>query len=184
MLRLVWCSLLLLLLLALSAAGFGFLLPSTSAGRRQPARLLALSAQQDPFRPVRSSVDPIAINALNSALFGGSSSVEVALEEAISKRMASDEHSLTAEELSDLQSKVLGVFRDLDDLRVALESAVDSTPFIKKYGMEGDYGLGSDLSSNPLTQMQHAECLLALYMLRSGDTPQFIDEEKLGVLSR
>jgi hypothetical protein len=52
--------------------------------------------------------------------------------------------------------------------------------------MTGEYGVSDDLDQNPLVQLNHAECLLALYMVHKeglGATPQFVDAEKLGVLS-
>lgn len=61
--------------------------------------------------------------------------------------------------------------------------------------MLSDYGMGDDLDGNPLAQMNHAECLLALYMLhkeedssRGGEAPRpppvidFLDADRLEVL--
>ena len=71
------------------------------------------------------------------------------------------------------------------ELRFLLAAAVARSSFIAKYGMQSDYGVSEDIDDNPLVQMNHAECLLALYMLHKegqGAVPGFIDDEKLAVL--
>ena len=74
----------------------------------------------------------------------------------------------------------------MEGLRNLLEAAVKKNKFIEKYGMQADYGMSADLGENPLAQMNHAECLLALHMMFVEGVPErveFLDAEKKEVLS-
>lgn len=57
--------------------------------------------------------------------------------------------------------------------------------------MQSEYGISDNLEGDPLEQMNHVECLLALYMLHKEETQDgekmvteidFLDAEKLKVL--
>ncbi|CAM9938580.1 unnamed protein product [Phaeothamnion confervicola] len=66
-----------------------------------------------------------------------------------------------------------------------LDAAVSKAAFVRKYGLEGGYGIGPNVSSDPLLQLHQAECLLALYLMRrhGGDAPvDFLDAERRDVL--
>jgi hypothetical protein len=92
---------------------------------------------------------------------------------------------LTQEEQQVLEQRVRGVAASAHELRFLLAAAVARNAFITKHGMQVDYGVSDDVDDNPLTQMNNAECLLALYMLHKegqGHTPAFIDSDKLAVL--
>lgn len=60
------------------------------------------------------------------------------------------------------------------------------TPSIAKYGMLADYGMTDNVEDDPLSQLNQAECLLALYMLHKekvGVTAvDFLDNDRLEVL--
>lgn len=82
----------------------------------------------------------------------------------------------------------------IDVTLMNLSTRAPRTPFIAKYGMEADYGVSSNLESDPLTQINHVECLLALHILCNEDQPanpaerpgtiDFIDTDKLDVLQQ
>ncbi|CAM9313572.1 unnamed protein product [Choristocarpus tenellus] len=139
---------------------------------------------RDQFRPKRASVEPVIINTLVRVFFKGKNAA-TAVEDVLEERGSSEEWQLTNDERELVQHRVYGVSDNLQELRFLLATVVARNPFIAKYGMESEYGVGADLESNPLTQMNHAECLLALYILyKEGmkGTVNFIDTEKLDVL--
>ncbi|KAG5190911.1 hypothetical protein JKP88DRAFT_352480 [Tribonema minus] len=141
---------------------------------------LQLRAASDPFRPAKASIDPLVINALQRVLFK-----DEPADAAVSALLQSRDDALTPEEDALVRSRVHGVVHSAQELRFTLASAVSRHAFIAKYGMQGDYGVSEDLESNPLAQLNHAECLLALYMLHRegrGEEPAFVDAEKLDVL--
>lgn len=92
---------------------------------------------------------------------------------------------LTQEQQQLVRSRLAGVQDSADELKFMLATAVARNQFIAKYGMQADYGVSDDVDSNPLAQLNQAECLLALFMLHKegkGAEPAFIDADKLQVL--
>ncbi|CAM9874408.1 unnamed protein product [Discosporangium mesarthrocarpum] len=138
---------------------------------------------EDRFRPARASTEPMVINTLVKVLFHGAEAA-TAVEDLLEERKAINDE-LTSLERETVVGRVCGVAGTLAELRFILATAVDRNPFIAKYGMEAEYGLGDDLESNPLTQMNHVESLLALFILHKegrGAPVDFVDGEKLLVL--
>ncbi|CAM9490453.1 unnamed protein product [Chrysoparadoxa australica] len=150
----------------------------------RPCHLPKRSAvNDDPFRPEKASLDPLCINTLVKELFrsDGEPSDGGRVEKALRER------DLEEAEVALVASQVQGVLSLQGELRFMLATAVSRNSFIAKYGMESEYGMSEDLETSPLTQLRHAECLLALYRLhKDADAPlpvDFLDEEIVGVLT-
>mmetsp|Transcript_41044 Transcript_41044/g.52904 ORF Transcript_41044/g.52904 Transcript_41044/m.52904 type:complete len:225 (+) Transcript_41044:128-802(+) len=141
-------------------------------------------AKGDPFRNPKGSIDPIVINILVKILFAENlEDPRARIDELIQKRIDQDEIPLSDTELSLVRGRSEQVYLNRDKLRVILEKKIESKPLIRKWGGEAEFGLGSTLHENPLTQLCHAECLLALHMLAFDKAPvEFIDAERLEVL--
>lgn len=66
-------------------------------------------------------------------------------------------------------------------LHGALEQVVADTPWIDKYGMGADLGMGD--AANPYVRACRAECMLAVLMLHLERVEvDFIDSDRLDVL--
>ncbi|CAN0051549.1 unnamed protein product [Scytosiphon promiscuus] len=144
------------------------------------------ATEDDPFRPERASVSPLIINALVPVLFKEDTKAVDAAASVLEQRSKNSDWTLTEEEEGAVTERLCGVEAHLDELRFMLATAVGRTPWIAKYGMLPDYGMGDNVEEDPLAQINQAECLLALYMLHKegarAEDVDFLDAEKLEVL--
>ena len=81
-----------------------------------------------------------------------------------------------------MEQRILKVGRALVPLHGVLQQVVADTPWIDKYGMGDQYGMGD--VANPYVRACRAECMLALLILHvEGGQVSFLEEERLEVLS-
>ena len=80
-----------------------------------------------------------------------------------------------------MEQRILKVGRALVPLHGVLEQVVADTPWIDKYGMGDQYGMGD--VANPYVRACRAECMLAVLMLHLERVEvNFIDSDRLEVL--
>ena len=80
-----------------------------------------------------------------------------------------------------MEQRILKVGRALVPLHGVLKQVVADTPWIDKYGMGDQYGMGD--VANPYVRACRAECMLAVLMLHLERVEvNFIDSDRLEVL--
>ena len=80
-----------------------------------------------------------------------------------------------------LTERVQRVGAARDALQTLLESAVLSTPWVSKFGMAADFGVGAD--GDPYVRACRAECMLAAFILHvERGSVSFVDEDRIEVL--
>ena len=80
-----------------------------------------------------------------------------------------------------MEQRILKVGRALVPLHGVLEQVVADTPWIDKYRMGDQYGMGD--VANPYVRACRAECMLAVLMLHLERVEvNFIDSDRLEVL--
>lgn len=150
----------------------------------QPRAHLSLTAVGDPVRAGRRPpIEPLAINALASALklASGADATAVA-DELVAKRAHDPDVALLPEEERLLRAWIKGALDGRDVYMAMLADLAKSEPWF-----EGELGMGAE--SNPYVMLCRAECILALFLLRdaSADVRRdiaFIDADRLDVLRR
>ena len=165
-------------LTCLAAAGAFTFAPPSRAPLHAPRA--AISANVDPFRPTRPPLEPLIINAVQELLEGDAPAAAVA-ERAVQKRAADPDYTLTADEEALLTQRVERIGAARAPLEALLGAIVDGTPWVTKFGMSGDFGVGD--VRDPYVRACRAECMLALLLLHVEALPvDFIDEDRLELL--
>ena len=142
-------------------------------------RALCVCQTPDPFRPAKPPLEPMVINAVQELLSGGKPA-DVAAS-AIEARRADPDYELTADEEALLSRWVTQCGAAGDELTALLKATVEVTPWISKFGMTPQFGVGD--AKDPYVRSCRAECMLAALILHvDGGDVSFIDEDRLEVL--
>ena len=119
------------------------------------------------------------INAVQELLSGGAPDKVAA--SAIEARAADPDYELTTDEEALLRRWVTQCGTASNELTALLEATVEATPWIAKFKMTPQYGVGDP--KDPYVRSCRAECMLAALILHvDGGEVSFIDEDRLEVL--